>query len=55
MASRSKMRKIAKYGRLAGLGQPENRKEMETVISALHNPTVRCQLRARLTRGVRQG
>lgn len=53
MASRAKMRKIARYGINVGMGKPENRAELEDVLKDIRNPKVRQQFRARVQRGSR--
>lgn len=51
MATRAKLRKIARYGINVGMGGPEHREELEDVLKDCRNGKVRQQLRVRIQRG----
>ncbi len=51
MATRAKLRKIARYGINVGMGLPEMSNQLEEVIKDCHNGKTRQQLRARIQRG----
>lgn len=50
---RKNLRRIAQHGINVGMGKPEHREELESVLKDVRNGKVRQQLRARIQRGSR--
>ena len=50
---RARMRKFVKMAQAVRLGAPENRKELDDALSAMHNDTTKARLRKRIIREAR--